>query len=148
LCHCVRHVFLVPWSGPLAHCHSESGVCSRNLLFPRMPHTPILRGGGFCSTSCTHVHRPQQLHNHLIRHAQFPGRQSQSLLIPFHHSRSRQFRDSLRETHSILALNPPNLNPLPLPQPQEELLLERHLARNRVDGLHGAHSFRNGRDIR
>src|ERR1700674_64944 len=73
---------------------------------------------------------PQQFHKHFIRNTQPPRRKSHHVAIPLYQSRRRQRRKPPRQIHLILPLDPRNVDPVQLPQPEKQLFLQRLLRRH------------------
>src|SRR5882724_5892669 len=96
---------------------------SASVLFPSLPN--------YFLASLFH-----QFHKHFVGHRKPVTRQPHHPAIPLHQPRPRQRIKSPRQSHTILPLNPPQVDSIQLPQSQKQFLLERTLGRQPLPLLH------------
>src|SRR6476661_4526272 len=88
--------------------------------FPAIPCAPVERYPFFS------IH---QLHEHLIRNAQFLFRKPNNIPLASHQSDRVQGIEPRREGNSVIPLNTSQVDSIQLPQPQKQFFLERTLRR-------------------
>src|SRR5579859_191173 len=88
-----------------------------------------------------------QLHKNLIRNANSPRSQAHQTPLPFNQPRRTKPGESRIQSNSVLPLNPPQIDPRQLPQPQKQLFLQRTLCRKPLKLFHRQSSRGHRRNI-